>query len=509
VTSTTGSNGQTSTTNYDTFGRPSSVTLVDGASIAYAYTPNTQTATQTQPAPLTGNRFKRTTVDGFGRTVKVETGHDGITVSTVDTKYGPCACSPLGKMTSVSQPYAPGAIPVWTTYTYDSSGRTLTVTSPDGASVTRYTYHGNQTTVTDPAGKSKTMTTDAMGNLVTVAEPDPVSGTDTTTYTYNAANQLLTVTMPRSSGTQTRSFQWTGSDMTSATNPENGTITYTYDGAHRVKTRIDAKGQKTQYTYDGYGRKTMVQHFNSSQVEQINQRVTYTYGDNPGAPTDFSQNSWGRLASVQFSNETPGSPEQFSYLYSYTTPGRVATQRMQYKVLIGGTWTTANLDATYEWDNEGKMTSVVPPGGGLGGGTPNKYLNFYDAQGRLNGMTETSCLTQTVTQTAPVYPCTSMGSTVATAAYGPAGETTALTYDGFSETRTYNILLQLTRQTATGSGQTVMDMQYTFSGMQNNGRITQSTDGTISGGETVVYTYDTLNRLTKAEKPTPTTDSGT
>jgi YD repeat-containing protein len=155
VTSTTGANGETGTTTYDSFGRPSSMTLVDGASVTYAYTPNTQTATQTQPAPLAGNRFKRTTVDGFGRTVRVETGHGGLTVSTVDTQYGPCACSPLGKMTAVSQPYAPGGLPLWTTYTYDSSGRTLTVTSPDGASVTRYTYQGNQTTVTDPAGKSK------------------------------------------------------------------------------------------------------------------------------------------------------------------------------------------------------------------------------------------------------------------------------------------------------------------------------------------------------------------
>ena len=381
VTSTTGSNGDSSGTNYDAFGRPSSNTLVDGASITYAYTPNTQTATQTQPAPLAGYRSKRTTVDGFGRTVRVETGHDGITVSTVDTQYGPCACSPLGKMTAVSQPYAPGAIPVWTTYTYDSSGRTLTVTSPDGASVTRYTYQGNQTTTTDPAGKSKTFTTDAMGNLVIVTEPDPTSGTDVTTYTYNAANQLSTVTMPRSNGTQTRSFQWTGSDMTSATNPENGTVTYTYDSAHRVKTRIDAKGQKTQYTYDQYGRKTMVQHFNSSQVEQISQKVTYIYGDYSWAPTDFSQNSWGRLASVQFANETPGSPEQFTYLYSYTIAGRVAKQRMH---------GTGDLDATYEWDNEGKMTSMVPPGDGTSTGIPSKYLYFYDPMGRLNGMAEAS-----------------------------------------------------------------------------------------------------------------------
>ena len=58
-----------------------------------------------------------------------------LTVTQVDTQYGPCACSPLGKMTRVSLPYAPGGTPVWTTYTYDSSGRTLTVRAPDGVSV--------------------------------------------------------------------------------------------------------------------------------------------------------------------------------------------------------------------------------------------------------------------------------------------------------------------------------------------------------------------------------------
>ena len=116
--------------------------------------------------------------------------------------------------------------------------------------------------------------------------------------------------------------------MTSATNPENGTVTYTYDGAHRVLSRTDAKGQKTVYSYDNYGRKTMVQHYNASQVEQTNQRLTYIYGDN--YVTDFSQNSWGRLAEVLFSNETPGSPEQTAYLYSYSQPGRVVAQRMQF-----------------------------------------------------------------------------------------------------------------------------------------------------------------------------------
>ena len=46
------------------------------------------------------------------------------------------------------------------------------MTQPDGASTTTYVYSGNQTTVTDPAGKWKTFTTDVQGNLTTVTEPD-------------------------------------------------------------------------------------------------------------------------------------------------------------------------------------------------------------------------------------------------------------------------------------------------------------------------------------------------
>jgi hypothetical protein len=97
----------------------------------------------------------------------------------------------------------------------------------------------------------------------------------------------------------------------------------------------------------------MVQHYNASQVELSSQRVTYGWG-------------LGRLAAATFANETAGSPEQFTYSYTYNQPGRLVTQRMQ---LHSGN-ATVNLDATYEWDNEGKMTSMVPPGGGIGGGTP-------------------------------------------------------------------------------------------------------------------------------------------
>ena len=250
VTSVAGPNGATATTTYDTYGRPQKSTIPDGAETDYTYTyiPNVQTATITTNG---ATQWEKTTLDGFGRTISVQTGYGSTTVNEVDTQYAPCACSPLGKMWRVSQPYAPGGGQAWTTYAYDGSGRTVTVTKPDGASTTTYTYQGNLTTVTDQAGKWKTFTNDAFGNLVTVSEPDPdpnnPSHTAITNYTYNAVNQLVGVSMQRYTGpgttyTQTRSFGWTGQDMTSATNPEDGTVTYQYDGAHHVTQRTDALG---------------------------------------------------------------------------------------------------------------------------------------------------------------------------------------------------------------------------------------------------------------------------
>ena len=62
-----------------------------------------------------------------------------------------------------------------------------------------------------------------------------------------------------------------------------------------------------------------------------------------------------------------------------------------------------------------------------------------------------------------------------------------------SETRTYNALLQLTSLSANHGG---YSYGYTYSGTQNNGRIVQSTDAVA--GQTINYTYDSLNRLSTA-----------
>ena len=152
---------------------------------------------------------------------------------------------------------------MWTVYNYDGIGRTLSVVSPDGASTTSYLYQGNTVKVTDAAGKWKKYTSDAMGRLTQVNEPNPAGGADyVTTYTYDLLDHLTGVSMPRSTGTQTRTFNY-GNPPTpflqTATNPESGTVTYTYDSQNRLATVTDAKSQRRVMVYDSLNRVTQVQ----------------------------------------------------------------------------------------------------------------------------------------------------------------------------------------------------------------------------------------------------------
>jgi YD repeat-containing protein len=117
-------------------------------------------------------RFTKTSYDGLGRTIRVETGDAG-TKSQVDTVYGPCGCTRLGKMIQQSMPYAPGATPVWTTYTHDAIGRTLAVTAPDNSVTSAYSYQGNTVSVKDASGRWKQFRMDGMGNVTSVVEPNP------------------------------------------------------------------------------------------------------------------------------------------------------------------------------------------------------------------------------------------------------------------------------------------------------------------------------------------------
>ena len=106
------------------------------------------------------------------------------------------------------------------------------------------------------------------------------------------------------------------------------------------------------------------------------------------------------------------------------------------------------MASTYQWDNEGRMTSQQYPAVWLPQNTGPTTLQTagyqYDANGRMNTMTW------------------------------------------------FNSLMQLTNQSLSG----YMNMTYNHPATGNNGRIAGSVDSVA--GETTAYSYDGVNRLTGA-----------
>jgi len=114
------------------------------------------------------------------------------------------------------------------------------------------------------------------------------------------------------------------------------------------------------------------------------------------------------------------------------------------------------------------------PATGLPATVPYNYT--YDGMERPTGISFTS-------NGNTVYP-------VSNVLYGPSDELLQWNHGTF-ETFQYNSMLQLTKEVDNlySNG-----YQYVYSATQNNGRITQR----IGYGETVSYTYDSLNRLSAA-----------
>ncbi len=518
-TGATNPNGASSSLAYDLYARPSGGTSPYGSATGITYNnwaPGTPaTRVTTTATTTTNNRWTRETLDGFGRTVKVETGYttnngSPTIVGQSESIYAPCGCTPMGKVKQTSATHAPGGPVYWTVYTYDPLGRTLTVSQPNNLGQTRYAYAGNTVTVTDAAGKWKTFTTDALGNLTQVTEPNPKGGDNyNTSYTYNTFNQLLNVSMTRpkvpangTNVTQTRTFTYYQDTpyVHTATNPENGTVSYTYNGFGKVATKTDAKGQTIAYDYDSLARLVTVrQQFPNGSSTVIR---SYTYDAN-----GWNQGTYlnGRLARVDYGspNAATGS---WSELYGYHPAGGRTAKRITSNVSGAP---AQNLDAFWTYNNEGRVQSVQYPdttdAATLATIPGYVYTYNFDQMGRPSELAAGAGLGT------PTY------KHVQNVTYGPSGEMTGIqyvssavwystpgiwntTYTG--ENRTYNARMQVTN-ISNGSDSISYNYFDVAQGQaddttKNNGKVGRivSTLGGVT--EEVHYRYDSLNRLIAA-----------
>ena len=209
-------------------------------------------------------------------------------------------------------------------------------------------YDGEYTTVTDPAGKTRRSRLDGLGRLVRVDEPTGSPGAlgtvgspnQATSYSYSALDNLTRVTQ----GTQTRIFAYDSlSRLTSARNPESGTIAYTYDNNGNLTQRTDARGVVTAYTYDRLDRLTRRSYSytgSETEVSLETTRVDYAY-DSCGSYSD------GRLCSV---TAKKGTTEVSRTAYNrYDALGRV----LESTQTTGGT----SYTMAYAYDRAGNLTS--------------------------------------------------------------------------------------------------------------------------------------------------------
>lgn len=452
------------------------------------------------------NLLKAETVyDGLGRTVKTRKYEDAAQYVLTEQKY-----DAAGRAFQASNPYRPtlGESPVWTTTGYDALGRITSATTPDGATVYML-YDGSRTLLTDQTKRQRLSQTDAFGRLTEVWEvrsENTASGTEhvtfpiqqggpvpavsdgyKTAYSYDVLGNLRVVTQ----GVQTRTFVYDSlSRLTSAANPERGTIEYRYDALGNLTLKIDPRprtggvtlpncpmpytgGQTaTCYEYDVLNR------IKSRSYNDGTPNVSYTYDDAAVA------NSKGQLTSIASSVST--------YNYgAYDVLGRVKSSSQT----TGGV--TYSMPE-YKYDLAGNLTSEKYPSGRV-------VETKYDTASRVAGVRNA--------ETGLYYVGASPTDSTNRIRYTSAGTASALRLgNGLWEHTTFNARLQPTQigLGTSASDSSVLKLDYSYGEVvdgvldatRNNGNV-QSQTITAPGLATPLaqtYKYDALNRLQSAEE---------
>jgi RHS repeat-associated protein len=404
--------------------------------------------------------------DGLGRTTDSRQYEGSSHYIAVQTQY-----DALGRAYKVSNPFRPwqSETAVWTTSAFDALGRVTSVKAPDNAIVSS-SYSGNTVTATDQASKARKSVTDALGRLTTVYE-DPSSLNYSTGYTYDVLNNLTQV----SQGSQTRTFAYDSlKRLTSAANPESGTVSYTYDNNGNLLTRTDARSITTTIAYDVLNRPTSKSYNDSPQTPTVN--FYYDSQSLPsGAPSFTRGYSTGALVAVTYGGGSAGTYRGYDAL------GRVVRQYQQTDSV------NYLVEATYNV-NGSVATETYPS---VPGASDRRTVTYTpDNAGRL------SSLSSSATTYASAASVSSIG-------YASSNALNTETYgNSLIHGVSYNNRLQPTeiKLGTSGNSTSVIDLSYSYtaSGIANNGDVLSAS---YSGGGlsyTQSFTYDSLNRLSAA-----------
>ncbi len=400
---------------------------------------------------------------------------------------------------------------------YDSSHRVTSQT--DALERTRkWEYSewelGTKTTITEPNGA---VTVEEFNGAMLPTSITHASGTSyasTTTYEYDASENLIATTDPNKH-TTTYGYNSTG-DKTSAKDANGNETKWTYNGTHDVETMTLPKGEKTTIKRDSHGNPEVIERpapgsktqkttykYNTKgdlteETNPLENKTKYeydTYGDRESETDPASdKRTWKYNEDSQETEET--SPRKFTTKTERDAQGRPLTvtdplgHTTKYTYDGDGnleTLTDGNSHKTmYTYDADNEQTKLEKPNGQI-------IETGYDSAGQVTSQTDGNKHT-TKYERNPLEEITEEVDPLSrktTKEYDLAGNLTKLTDPAKrTTTSTYDPANRL-KEVVYSSGKPAT-VKYEY---DKDGDRTKMTDGTGINK----YTYDQLDRLTETE----------
>ncbi|MCX8070006.1 MAG: hypothetical protein N2738_05825, partial [Thermodesulfovibrionales bacterium] len=377
-----------------------------------------------------------------------------------------------------------------TTNTYTAQNQTFTNTV-NNEQVTFTFYNLTQITYSD--GTNERLNYDIKGNLTSYTD----RANKTTTYTYNSSGQVLTATNPNG-GVITNTYNADGT-LATTKDSETGTTTFEYDVYGRpiaireedgstiqigynlndqILTETDAIGRTTTYTYDANSKLTKITDRKSKEEQFVNDNMDRIVSntDRLGKTTTYEYDNMERVKKITDPN---GIVKEFGYNTrgwhtSTTIGGRQWSYEYDAEGVLSKSTTPLGNSTTYLTDKLGYVSTIRDP--------LNNTVTFTrDSLNRITGITD------------PLNRQTTFG-------YDNRGLLTGITTPVIGSTAyTYNDSGYLTRLTD------LKGSQWNFT-RTNMGRMSRMTDPL--NRHTNFY-YDTKGRLQTITHPDGTTSTYT
>jgi RHS repeat-associated protein len=401
---------------------------------------------------------------------------------------------------------ATGTTRVWT-YTYTGVGQVLTVDGPrtDVSDVTTYTYYtcttgtqcGQIATVTNAAGHVTTYNTyNVHGQPLTLTDPNGV----VTTLTYDTRQHVLS----RQVGAETTGYSYYPIGLLkTVTLPDSSTLTYTYDGAHRLTDITDSLGNHTHYTLDTMGNRTAENTYDPSNTlrrthTRVMNALNEIYQDVNAAGTaavtttfGYDNNGNQTSATAPLSRTTANQYDALNRLSQITDPkGGITQFGYDANDNLTSVKDPRTLTTSYTYTGFGDLKTQVSPDTGT-------TTNTYDSGGNLATSTDARTAVSTY-----VYDALNRPTSVAYKKGSSTDQTLTFTYDagtygkgrltGASDANhsmswTYDAWGRVT-----GKGQTVGTVTKSVGYAYTNGDLVTLT---TPSGQTLTYGYNTNHQL--------------